>query len=151
LLTLATTIGESDVAGAPSIVEPDARLRIRWPSRTTVIVTAGFAAASRSNAWCALTIAGTTGGVVVLGVVVVLVVVVLVVDVVVLLVVDVVVVVVVVVLVVVLVVVVLVVVVLALVVDGSGSEPAADGPAHPAAPRRQPTAMIVSCPRTTPR
>jgi hypothetical protein len=50
LPTLATTIGESDVAGAPPIVEPDARLRTIRPSRTTVIVAAGFVAARWSNA-----------------------------------------------------------------------------------------------------
>jgi hypothetical protein len=62
LLTLATTIGESDVAAAPSIVTPDARWSTVRPSRTTVIVTAGFAAASTSNVRFAAGSAGAGGG-----------------------------------------------------------------------------------------
>jgi hypothetical protein len=50
LLTLATTIGESLVASAPSIVFPDARANTGTPSRRTVIETAAFLLASNSNA-----------------------------------------------------------------------------------------------------
>jgi len=50
LLTLATTIGESLVAAAPSIVVPVARANTGRPSRSTVIETAAFRLASRSNA-----------------------------------------------------------------------------------------------------
>jgi hypothetical protein len=144
LLTLATAIGESDVAGAPSIVVPDARFRTIVPSRTTVIVAARFAAANRSNARFAASIAGAGGGATVVLVVV---------DVV-LVVVDVVPVVAVVVLVlgivvlvpgfVVLVVVVLVdVVLIDVVLAGAGSGPTADEAAHPAATRTQPTTMMI--------
>ena len=117
LLTLATTIGESDVVSAPSMVLPDARLSTRRPSRITVIVTAGLALARSSNARLAKRISGSgsgsTGGAVVVVLVVVVVVLLVVVVLVVVLVV------VVLVLVVVVLVVVVVVVVVAAVVGGT--------------------------------
>ncbi|MGB0114057.1 MAG: hypothetical protein WBP59_12610 [Ilumatobacteraceae bacterium] len=80
LLTLATTIGASLVAGDPSIRAPAARCSTGTPSRITVIVTAAFWRASTSNAAFAAGIDGCGSGatVVVVLVVVVLVVVVLV-------------------------------------------------------------------------
>lgn len=80
LLTLATTIGESEVAGSPPMVVPDARWSASRPSRTTVIVTAGLARASASNAAFELGSHRPGGGSTVVAVVVVVVVVVLVVD-----------------------------------------------------------------------
>ena len=59
LLTLAITIGESEVAGVPSIVVPDARSSIARPSRMTVMVAAGLARASASNSRLAFVIAGS--------------------------------------------------------------------------------------------
>ncbi len=144
LLTLATTIGESDVAGVPSIVVPQARLSTRRPSRTTVIVTAP-PDASCSNAALAAGIAGSASGAIVVVVCVVVVVVVVVcgrrgrgsVVVVVVEVVD---------------------------VDGAAvvaggpvveggadSERAADVPAHPGAIRRMPVIRTTSRVCTTPR
>lgn len=65
LLTLATTIGELDVAGAPSIVVPAARCRIGEPSRITVSDAAALPPASASNAaWVALSCGTTSGGLV---------------------------------------------------------------------------------------
>ena len=49
LPTLATTIGESDVAAAPSIVVPEARCRTVRPSRRTVRLAAGLLRASSSK------------------------------------------------------------------------------------------------------
>jgi len=62
LLTLATTIGESDVAGMASIVVPDARVSTLRPSLITVIDTAGFARASASKARLVLGSAGSGSG-----------------------------------------------------------------------------------------
>lgn len=141
MLTLATTIVESEVAGAPSIVVPEALASALWPSRTTVIVTAGFARARRSKARFAFVIAGADNGSTVVLVDVVDVVVdvdVVVVDVVV----D---------------VVVSVVVgdlVVATVVaavgdtDAAGSEPDADAPAHPAVNTSAPVIRTTGCRRT---
>jgi hypothetical protein len=86
LETLATTIGESDVAGDPSIVDPDARWRTTRPSRRTVVVTAGLSRASASKAALvnASVGSGSGGTVVVVVVLVVVVLVVVVLDVVVL-------------------------------------------------------------------
>ena len=50
MLTLATIIGESVVAAAPSICEPEARAPIVTPSRMIVIDAAAFVRASASNA-----------------------------------------------------------------------------------------------------
>ena len=61
MLTLATTIGESAVACAPSIVVPHARLSTLRPSRTIVIVAAWFARAKSSNARLAFGIAASSG------------------------------------------------------------------------------------------
>ena len=149
LLRLATTIVESEVAGAPSIVVPEALASALRPSRTTVIVTAGFARARRSKARFTFVIAGADNGSTV-----VLVDVVDVVDVVVD--VDVVVVDVVVVDVVVDVVVSVVVgdLVVATVVaavgdtDAVGSEPDADAPAHPAVNTSAPAIRTTGCRRT---
>jgi len=62
LLTLAITIGESEVAAAPSIVVPDARRSSTRLSRMTVIVTAGLVRARASNAPLAFGIAGSGSG-----------------------------------------------------------------------------------------
>ena len=77
LPTLATTIGESDVAAAPSIVVPEARCRIVRPSCRTVTLAAGLRRASSSTA--RLVTLSTGAGTVVVVVLVVVVVVVLVV------------------------------------------------------------------------
>ena len=79
LLTLATTMGESEVAGAPSIVEPDTRVTTGTPSRRTVRLTAAFLPTRASNAALVAGNVGSGGGSTVVLVVVLLVVVVLVV------------------------------------------------------------------------
>jgi hypothetical protein len=142
LLTLATTIGESEVVGAPSIVVPEALASALRPSRTTVIVTAGFARARRSKARFAFVIAGADDGSTVVLVDVVVVLVDVVVDVVVVddVVVD--------------VEVVDVEAVTATVVaavddtDAAGSEPEADAPAHPAVNTSAPASRTTGCRRT---
>jgi hypothetical protein len=136
LLTLATTIGESELAGAPSIVVPEALASALRPSRTTVIVTAGFAKARRSNARCAFVIAGADNGSTVVLVDVDVVVEVVVVEVVV---------------VVVEVVVDLVVATVVAAVDDAGAagpEPEADAPAQPAVNTSAPTIRTIGCRRT---
>ena len=62
MLTLATTIGESPVAGWPLMVCPDARENTIAPSRTTVIDADALPAASRSNAPFAAGIPGLGSG-----------------------------------------------------------------------------------------
>ncbi len=141
LLTLATTIGESDVAAVPPMVIPDARFRTMRPSRTTVIVAASFGRASASKAAFARRSAGSGSGatVVVVDVVVVVEVVVVVVDVVVEVLVDEV------------VVDVVVVGVVVVVVDDEvvvDSKLAADSAAHPAAIRSEPTIRTTGRART---
>jgi hypothetical protein len=139
LLTLATTIGVADVAGAPLIVVPEARLRTTPPSRTTVKLAAALDPARPSKtAFVDVNQGSGNGSTVVLVVVVGAMVVVAVV---------VVVVVVGVVLVEVSTAVVTVVTVAAEVTGGEGGAVAADSPAHPAATRRMPTASLRTRPR----
>ncbi|HUS43834.1 MAG TPA: hypothetical protein VMY16_14315 [Ilumatobacteraceae bacterium] len=133
--TLATTIGESELAAPPSIVVPEARLTTMRPSRTTVIEAAAFEPANPSKAALARGIPGSGSGATVVVVVVVVEVVVVVV-------------------VVVEVVVVVVVVDEVVVVGAAGttlvadSEPAADWPAQPVANSSNPTITTADCART---
>jgi len=64
-------MGESEVAGVPSIVVPDARRTMGCPSRSTVRLTAGFDVARRSNsAWAVGNSVDAAVGAVVVGAVV---------------------------------------------------------------------------------
>jgi len=64
-------MGESEVAGVPSIVVPDARRTMGCPSRSTVRLTAGFDIARRSNsAWAVGNSVDAAVGAVVVGAVV---------------------------------------------------------------------------------